>query len=36
MGIGLVIAAALPAVTAVLVVILLPSPRMAAALEPAG
>jgi EmrB/QacA subfamily drug resistance transporter len=36
MGIGLVIAAALAAVTAVLVVILLPSPRMAPALEPAG
>jgi EmrB/QacA subfamily drug resistance transporter len=35
MGIGLVVAAALAAVTAVLVVVLLPSPRMAPALEPA-
>jgi EmrB/QacA subfamily drug resistance transporter len=36
MGVGLVVGAALVAVTAVLVVVLLPSPRMTAALEPAG
>jgi EmrB/QacA subfamily drug resistance transporter len=36
MGVGLAVAAALAAVMAVLVVVLLPSPRMAAALEPAG